>query len=40
LLLKLAKWRYWVTGDGLAACSASKLIRVIEMRCLDIRAEP
>jgi hypothetical protein len=37
---KLAERRYWVTGDGLAACSATKLILVTEKRCLDIRAEP
>jgi hypothetical protein len=37
---KLAERRYWLTGDGLAACSATKLILVTEKRCLDIRAEP
>jgi hypothetical protein len=34
------KRRYWVTGDGLAETALQNTILVIEMRCLDIRAEP
>jgi hypothetical protein len=33
--LNWLKQRYWVTVDGL-----TNTIRVIDMRCLDIRAEP